>query len=110
MPLAKSSSRIAFLDKHPAPWIRGTGGIHPEEAVAIFCPASDSDVLSMATEDEDATLMFEDEAVERLILAAPELLAALKESVNDAALGIVDEGRMLRWSDLIARIEGRNAD
>lgn len=94
----------SILDKHPAPWTQSTPQSCDSGRPQCLCDANGDAVVSVYRCEQP--LEFPDEETKRLILAAPELLAALKCQV----LARRDEGTEsagLRGAEaLIARVEG----
>jgi hypothetical protein len=82
---------VSILDKHPAPWTMETKRDEGAKAGDVFNANGVHVVLGIES--------FWDEGAKRLILAAPELLAALKRVEE---YGRLDEDARA----LIARIEG----
>jgi hypothetical protein len=98
---------MSILDKHPAPW---TWGIWAE-----ILDVNKLRVIHAEHGDDDPELITSGEGAKRLILAAPELLAALRgcyaalrrhTMTHEGRADVEARAEWERAESLIARIEG----
>lgn len=100
-----------ILDKYPAPW--RYDDVQPCWNGHVVSATENVIIYAEPIGESNSRVIFENKAVQRLILAAPELLAALKNAVDDCPnTKDVSNWRSEQKAEamtLIARIEGTNA-
>lgn len=93
---------MSVLDRHPGPWRLGS----PQPGSTMVIDSAGVELVKGTTDpiSEVEDLRFASPEVERIILAAPELLAALKGIV---AIADRDTVPFVAARAIIARIEGQ---